>query len=555
MKAHGRKSLICAVLIAVLYVGCSGGGGGDSTSSGSGSGSGTAGNPPATAAPTVDVVTYHNDIARTGTQLHETKLTPANVNSSTFGKINNLPVDGKVDAEPLYLANVTIAGGTRNVLYVATENDSVYAFDADTGAQLWKVSALSNGETPSDALNCFQISPIIGITSTPVIDRGRGPNGAMYLVAMSKDASGNYHQRIHALDLTTGAELFGGPATISASSPGSGPNSSGSTLTFDPKQYAERQSLLLLNGNVYTGWTSHCDIPPYNGWVISYSADTLQQTGVLNLTPNGAGGAIWMSGAGMASDGQSIYFLDGNGTFDTTLDANGFPVNGNFGNAFIKLGAANPPKVMDYFVMSNTLTESQADEDLGSGGALVLPDLTDASGAVRHLALGAGKDAIIYVVNRDSMGKFNPSANNLFQQISGQLTGPEFGMPAYFNNTVYFGSVGDSIKAFGVSGTGLTATPTSRTPTSFSMPGATPSISANGNANGIVWALENGDIAVLHAYDATNLAVELYNSNQAAGARDQFGAGNKFITPMIANGKVYVGTQNSVAVFGLLGGG
>ncbi|MEM5383940.1 pyrrolo-quinoline quinone [Paraburkholderia phymatum] len=562
MKAHGRNSLICAVLIAVLYVGCSGGGGGDSnnasTGGGSGSspgsGSGTAGNPPATAAPTVDVVTYHNDIARTGQQLHETRLTPANVNASTFGKINNYPVDGKVDAEPLYLANVSIAGGTHNVLYVATENDSVYAFDADTGAQLWKVSALGNGETPSDSLGCFQISPIIGITSTPVIDRARGPHGAIYLVAMSKDASGNYHQRIHALDLTTGAELFGGPTAISASVPGGGPNSSGGTLTFDPRQYAERQSLLLLNGNVYTGWTSHCDIAPYNGWVIAYNADTLQQTGVLNLTPNGTGGAIWMSGAGMASDGQSIYFLDANGTFDTTLDANGFPVNGNFGNAFIKLDAALPPKVVDYFVMSDTLTESQADEDLGSGGALVLPDLTDASGVVRHLALGAGKDAIIYVVNRDSMGKFNPNANNLFQQISGQLTGPEFGMPAYFNNTVYFGSIGDSIKAFGVSAAGLTTTPTSRTPTSFFTPGATPSISANGNASGIVWALENGDIAVLHAYDATNLAVELYNSNQAASARDQFGAGNKFITPMIANGKVYVGTQNSVAVFGLLGG-
>jgi hypothetical protein len=571
MKAHGRKSLICAVLIAVLYVGCSGGSGGDSNnaSAGSGSGSspgsgsgsspgsgsGSAGNPPATAAPTVDVVTYHNDIARTGQQLHETKLTPANVNSSTFGKINNYPVDGKVDAEPLYLSNVSIAGGTHNVLYVATENDSVYAFDADSGAQLWKVSALGNGETPSDSLNCFQISPIIGITSTPVIDRARGPHGAIYLVAMSKDASGNYHQRIHALDLTTGAELFGGPTTIGASVPGGGPNSSGGTLTFDPKQYAERQSLLLLNGNVYTGWTSHCDIAPYNGWVISYSADTLQQTGVLNVTPNGTGGAIWMSGAGMASDGQSIYFLDANGTFDTTLDANGFPANGDFGNAFIKLGVANGPKVTDYFVMANTATESQADEDLGSGGALVLPDLTDASGVVHHFALGAGKDAIIYVVNRDSMGKFNPSANNLFQQISGQLTGPEFGMPAYFNNTVYFGSIGDSIKAFGVSGAGLTTTPTSRTPTSFGTPGATPSISANGNASGIVWALENGDIAVLHAYDATNLAVELYNSNQAASARDQFGAGNKFITPMIANGKVYVGTPNSVAVFGLLGGG
>ncbi|SEI15227.1 PQQ-binding-like beta-propeller repeat protein [Paraburkholderia hospita] len=572
MKARGRKSLICAALITALYVGCSGGGGGDSnspsTAGGSGSGSGAgpgsgsgSGSPPgspgsagATMAQSVDVATYHNDIARTGQQLVEKTLTPANVNTLSFGKIGFYGADGKVDAEPLYLSSVSIAGGTHNVLYVATENDSVYAFDADTGVQLWKVSTLRSGETPSDTLGCFQISPQIGITSTPVIDRTRGPHGVIYVVAMSKDGSGNYFQRIHALDMTTGAELFGGPTTINASYPGNGPNSSGGTLVFNPKQYAERQSLLLLNGNVYTAWTSHCDVAPYNGWVIAYSADTLAQTGVLNVTPNGTGGAIWMSGAGMASDGQSVYFLDANGTFDTTLDASGSPVNGDYGNAFIKLGTSNGLNVTDYFVMANTATESQADEDLGSGGALVLPDLTDASGAVHHLALGAGKDAIIYVVNRDSMGKFNSSVNNLFQQVNGQLVGPEFGMPAYFNGSVYFGSIGDSIKAFGVSGAGLTTAPTSKTPTSYGTPGATPSISANGSANGVVWAVENGDIAVLHAYNAANLATELYNSNQAANARDQFGQGNKFITPMIANGKVYVGTTNGVAVFGLLGG-
>jgi hypothetical protein len=508
------------------------------------------------AAQSVDVVTYHNDIARTGQQLFETRLTPSNVNSASFGKLGTYGVDGKVDAEPLYLSGMSIAGGTHNVLYGATENDSVYAFDADSGAQLWKVSTLGNGETASDAVGgCFQISPQIGITATPVIERSRGPHGAIYVVAMSKDGSGNYFQRIHALDITTGAELFNGPTTINATFPGNGPNSSGGKLIFDPKQYAERQSLLLVNGVVYTAWTSHCDIAPYNGWVIAYSADTLVQTSVLNVTPNGTGGAIWMSGAGMASDGQSIYFLDANGTFDTTLDANGNPVNGDYGNAFIKLGAANGLAVSDYFVMANTATESQADEDLGSGGALVLPDITDAGGTVHHFALGAGKDAIIYVVNRDSMGKFNPNSNNLFQQVSGQLVGPEFGMPAYFNNTVYFGSIGDNLKAFGASASGLTATPTSKTPTSFGSPGATPSISANGNMNGIVWAVENGNIAVLHAYSAANLATELYNSNQAAGARDQFGQGNKFITPMIANGKVFVGTTNGVAVFGLLGGG
>ncbi len=462
-------------------------------------------------------------------------------------------MDGKVDAEPLFLSAVPMGGGTRNVVYVATEHASVYAFDADSGAQLWHVSTLGTNETPSDDLGCLQITPEIGITSTPVIDRSRGPHGAIYVVGMSKDASGGYHQRVHALDVTSGAELFGGPTEVAASYPGNGPNSAGGVVRFDPKQYAERQSLLELNGTLYTGWTSHCDHDPYNGWVIAYSADSLKQTSVLNLTPNGTEGSIWMSGAGMASDGQSIYFLDANGTFDTTLDSNGFPSAGDFGNAFLKLSTANRLAVADYFNAFDTLTESQADEDLGSGGALVLPDFTDASGVVHHLAVGAGKNSVIYVVDRDSMGKFNPGGNNVYQQVSGQLVGPEFAMPAYFGNTVYFGAVGDNIKAFSVSNARLSTTPTSQSPEVFFMPGATPSISANGTTNAIVWAAQNGDTAGLFAYDAANLAHELYNSNQA-GTRDQFGAGNKFITPMIANGKVYVGTTNGVAVFGLLSG-
>ncbi|MGA7815543.1 pyrrolo-quinoline quinone, partial [Caballeronia sp.] len=429
----------------------------------------------------------------------------------------------------------------------------IYAFDADTGTILWKTTTLATGETPSDDIGCFQISPTIGVTATPVIDRSRGPNGAIYVVGMSKDAAGAYHQRIHALDITTGAELFGGPTQIAASYPGNGANSSGGNVIFDPKQYAERQSLLLLNGTIYTGWTSHCDVQPYTGWMIAYSADTLKQSSVLNLTPNGSGGAIWMSGAGMASDGTSIFLLDANGSFDATVNAAGVQVSGDYGNAFLKLGTTTGLTVADYFEASNTIQESAADEDLGSGGALVLPDLTDASGAVHHLALGAGKDSIIYVVNRDSMGKYNPVADAIYQELVGQIAGPVFSMPAYFNNTVYFGAIGDAIKAFSISGARLSAAPASQTPTRFGTPGATPSVSANGTSNGIVWAAENGTIAVLHAYNAANLANELYNSNQA-GSRDQFGPGNKFITPMIANGKVYVGTSTGVAVFGLLGG-
>jgi hypothetical protein len=531
-----------------------GSGSGTGSSSGTGSGAGTgAGTGTVTTPPAhpTDVATYHNDIGRTGQYLVETVLTPANVNMSSFGKLAVYNVDGAVDAEPLYLAGVTIAGGVHNVLIVATENASVYALDADTGATLWKKTTLGTGETPSDDHSCPQITPKIGITATPVIDRSRGPNGAIYVVGMSKDGSGGYHQRVHALDVTTGAELFGGPTEITASYPGTGANSSNGRVVFDPGQYAERQSLLLLNGVIYTGWTSHCDIQPYTGWVIAYSADTLKQTSVLNLTPNGNGGAIWMSGAGMASDGTFIYFLDANGTFDPTLNASDQPLHGDYGNGFLKLGAAPTLSVADYFQPSNTVQQSAADEDLGSGGALVLPDLTDINGNVRHLAVGAGKNSIIYVVNRDSMGKFDSAADHIYQEIAGQISGPEFGMPAYFNNTVYFGSIGDHIKAFKINNALLGTAPSSQTTNSFGSPGATPSVSANGTANGIVWASENGVIAVLHAYDATNLAKELYNSNQA-GARDQFGQGNKFITPMIANGKVYVGTSSSVTVFGLL---
>jgi outer membrane protein assembly factor BamB len=530
-----------------------GSGAGSSGATGSGSGSAGMSSDGTAMAITHDVLTYHNDIGRTGQNLNETILTPANVNATTFGKVGFFAADGKVDAQPLFVESLAIAGGTHNVLYVVTEHDSVYALDADSGTQLWQVSTLGKNETPSDDLGCGQITKEIGITSTPVIDRSRGAHGTIYLVAMSKDASGGYHQRVHALDLASGAELLNGPTEVAATYPGNGANSSNGHVVFAPAAYAERAGLLLLGGVIYTTWTSHCDLGAYTGWIMAYSADTLQQTSVLNLTPNGSGGAIWMSGAGPASDGTSIYLMGGNGTFDTTLNSNSFPAQGNFGNSFVKLGTTGGLAVADYFAMSNTVQESNADEDLGSGGALVLPDLTDANGVVQHLTLGTGKDDIIYVLNRDSMGKFNAASNNIYQEIQETMHGGEFGMPAYFNGRVYFGSVGDNLKAFTVTNALLSTAPTAQTTMAFAYPGTTPSISANGSANGIVWAAENGTTAALHAFDPANLAVELYNSNQM-GTRDQFGAGNKFITPMIANGKVYVGTTNGVAVFGLLKG-
>ncbi len=499
-----------------------------------------------------DVLTYHNDIGRTGQNLSESILTTSNVASATFGKLGFYSTDGLVDAEPLYASAVAVPGNsTHNLLIVASEHDTVYAFDADSRTTIWSSSLLKAGETTSDARGCDQVSPEIGVTSTPVIDRTRGPNGVIYVVAMSKSGS-TYHQRLHALDLALGTELFGGPVDVQATYPGTGDNSDGTNVIFDPGQYKERAGLLLLNGVVYTGWASHCDIRPYTGWIIGYNASTLAQTSVLNVTPNGNEGAIWMAGAGLAADSSgNIYFLDANGDFDTNINASGFPSNGDYGNAFMKLSTlGNQLAVADYFEMYNQASENGADIDLGSGGAMVLPDLSDGAGHTMHLAVGAGKDGNLYVLNRDSMGKFNPNNNNaVYQELAGTLPGGIWAMPAYFNNTVYYGSVNNPIQAFPINNAKLSAG--ARTANGFGYPGATPSISANGSSNGIVWAVENSNPAVLHAYDAASLS-ELYNSNQAAGGRDQFGNGNKFMTPMIVNGKVFVGTPNGVAVFGLL---
>ena len=497
----------------------------------------------------VNVVTYHYDLLRSGQNLQEEILTPANVNSNQFGKIGFLSVDGMVDAAPLYVSQLTVANQSHNVVFVVTEHDSVYAFDADTFDQLWHVSVLGSDETPSDDRNCGQVSPEIGITSTPVIQY-EANNGIMYLVAMSKDHHGKYFQRLHALDIGRGFEMPGSPATIEARFP----NLRGETV-FDPKQYKERASLLLVDGVVYTSWASHCDIGDYTGWLIGYNASTLQQTNVLNLTPNGSDGAIWMSGAGPAADsGGNIYLLDANGTFDTALNSKRFPVSGDFGNAFLKLSVSGGNlRVADYFNMHDTSAESLRDEDLGSGGALVLPDLKDASGHTWRLAVGAGKDHRVYVVNRDSMGKFSTATDNsVYQHIDDALKGGVFGMPAYFKNMVYFGAVDDSLKAFSIVNARLLPRPISKTLTTFAYPGTTPSVSADDDLNGIVWAVEarGSESGVLHAYDAGDLSHELYNSNQA-GARDAF-SDNKYITPVVANGEVFVGTLTGVAVFGLL---
>jgi len=498
-----------------------------------------------------DVTTYKNDLSRSGQNLSESALTPTTVTSSNFGLLRMLPVDGRVDAQPLYLSQLSAAGGSFNAVFVATEHDSVYAFDSDSGAVLWHVSLLAAGESPSNDHGCNQVSPEIGVTSTPVIDRAAGAHGTIYVVAMSVDAQSNYHQRLHALDVATGAELLNGPTEITATYSAAGAAAS----TFDPRYYEERAALLLSGGTVYTSWTSHCDAPPYGGWIIAFAQSTLARNGALNVAANSSSGpSIWMSGGGPAMDSSgNIHLLTANGAFEATMDANGFPNKQDFGNSFLKISNVGAGlKVLDYFTMSNEVAESSADQDLGSGGEMLLPDLMDSANTVRHLAVGAGKDGNIYVVDRDSLGKFNAGTNRNYQTLSGVLPGGIWSTPAYFNGTVYYGDVSGTLKAFAISTAKLGATPQSQSATQFAYPGTAPGVSANGTSGGIVWAHENTNPAVLHAYDATNLAREIYNSNQAAGNRDQFGAGNKYITPTVADGKVFVGTTNAVAVFGLL---
>ncbi|HXS98725.1 MAG TPA: hypothetical protein VN736_29215 [Candidatus Limnocylindrales bacterium] len=497
-----------------------------------------------------DILTWHNDNARTGANLNERILNPGNVKETRFGLVAVLAVDGKVDAQPLYVSAVNIPGdGIHNILYVATEHGSLYAFDADTFAKLRQVSLLPPGEVPSDDHGCEQVTPEIGITATPAIDRSVGPAGTIYAIAQSRDGSRKYHHRLHALDLATLSEQFGGPVEIAAAYPGKGAEN-----TFDSSVHTARPGLLIANGVVYTTWGSHCDGGAYAGWVLSYDEKTLAQRGVLNLAPNGNDGGIWASGAGPAADANgNVYLLTGNGTFDVALTASGFPSKGDFGNAFVKVSTADSGSlaVADYFTMVNTVSESNGDVDLGSGGLMLTPPLDNGSGQMVSLTIGAGKDRNIYVLDQANMGKFNPGMDAIYQLLPNALPSGAWSSPAWFNGQMYYGGVGDSLRAFAFRGGAFSAA--ARSATTFPYPGATPAISANGAKDGIVWAVENSGTAVLHAYLASNVATELYNSDQAPGGRDHFGVGNKFIVPAIANGKVFVGTTNSVGVFGLLG--
>jgi hypothetical protein len=394
-----------------------------------------------------------------------------------------------------------------------------------------------------NVFNCNQIIPEIGITGTPVIDPD---SGTLYVVAMTMEVAGsatNYAHRLHALDISTGAERPGSPVLIQASVPGTGDK--GSTVTFIPRNYKSRPGLLLLNGVVYTSWSSHCDAGVYHGWLMGYDAQSLQQVSVYNNTPNGSQGSFWASGAAPAVDDDGNIYLDaGNGTFDA--DTGGL----DLGESFIKLSPSGGLSVIDYFTPFNQLDLNKRDVDTGSSGTLLLPE-SAGSAAHPHLLTSAGKEGRIYLLDRDNLGQFQEGSDSQIVQSLPGAVGGLFSIPAYFNGSVYFSGAGDNLKAFSIANATLSSAPTSLSATKFGGLGAVPSVSANGESNGIVWVLESSGSGTLRAYDATNLAVELYDSGQNR-VRDALGSYVKFSTPTIADGKVFAGTQNSLAVFGLL---
>ena len=510
------------------------------------------------------VTSYHYDNSRTGQNTHETILTPANVRSSQFGKLFSQPVDGFVYAQPLYVPKLTIPGkGIHNVVFVTTEKDSVYAFDADsnTGANaqpLWHADLIAPSHGAAGAapvnmiaeLHCDAIVPAVGSTSTPVIDL---TGGTMYVESFSKER-GRFVHRLHALDLTRGSEKFRGPVVIAATIAGRGLGSTNGKLTFDPLHELNRPGLLLEDGVVYLAYSSHCDRPPAHGWLFAYDAATLAQKNAFVTTPNGFHGGIWMSGAAPAVDASGNMFLTtGNGSFEPSQN----PVT-EWSNALLKL-AFNHGKidVVDYFIPFNYVRLNRHDQDMSSGGVLLLPDQ---GGRHPHLLIVAGKEGTIYLMDRDQLTAANQhlckdcaSDSQIVQELPHVLESM-FGAPVYWNSTVYFCGGNDHIKAFALHNGMLNAAPASTSPETYPYPGANMSVSANGSANGILWVIEtdayesNGP-AVLRAYDAADLSHLLYASNRKLG--DSPGGAVKFSVPVVVNGRVYVGAAGQVSVYGL----
>jgi PQQ enzyme repeat len=509
----------------------------------------------------VAVATYHNDNYRSGTNAQESFLTPSNVNAQSFGKRLTLPVRGYVYAQPLYVPGVVISGTAHDVVYVATEHDQVYAFDANSGQQLWQVNFLAASNalsviTPvsSNDVNCNDLVPEIGITGTPAIDLSAK---RLYVVAKTKvydvrSHTTTFYQTLHVLDIRTGFETFP-PLRIRATYPGTGTGSVNGVLTFDPLVESQRPGLMIQNGAVFIVFASHCDLGTYHGWIMAFAENTLLPSGVIVDTPNGYEGGYWGGGSGLAADSTgSIYGGSGNGYFD--VDQGGI----DYGDSILRLawsGAGKTFTVADYFTPWDQLSLDHGDVDLGSGGVVLLPDQPGTK--YPHLLVQVGKEGTIDLVNRDNMGHFHSGNDSQIVQTIPYAIGGIWGSPAFWNNNAYFGGIYDYLKAFSFDPDAqlFSVSYTSRSLESSGYPGPTPSVSANGNTNGIVWIIESdtwgGGAAVLRAYDATDLGIELYNSEQNSG-RDRAGLALKFTVPTVADGHVFVGAENEVDVYGLL---
>ena len=516
------------------------------------------------------VFTYHNDNSRSGQNLKESILTPTNVNSQTFGKLFALPVDGYVYAQPLYISNVSIKGQTRNVLFVATEGNSVYAFDADKpGDPLWRVSFIDpsrgittvpyqdtatppgyTGPGPVIPGGCADLTPQIGITGTPVIDP---VTGTLYVVAKTREASGsnvNYEFRIHALDVATGSSKSGSGKAIAVSVPGTTEPNDNNRVVFQSLRQNQRAALLLSNNILTIAFSSHCVIRPYQGWVLSYDAINLNLVSAFNVVPNdpkGKGG-IWHSGGGPAADASgNVYVMTGDGPFDVNVGGD------SYSDSVLKLqnGSLKP---VDYFTPFNQTELENANADISAGGPLLLPNQ---SVGAQRIMFSMGKQGIAYLLNRDDMGKFQPGSDSqILQSFRWGTCGTGnclvFGTPAYFNNNIYMAAVEDFLRAYSFVDGQLY--PSSQSTNKFPWPGASPVVSANGTSNGIVWAIQtngSGAPAILHAYSADFVSTRLYSSDENS-ARDNPGPAVKFSVPTVANGKVYVGSTSQVSVYGLL---
>lgn len=519
------------------------------------------------------ILTYHDDLSRDGSNSQEYALTPSDVNSSEFGKLFSCTVDGAVYAQPLWVANLKVNGAVRNVVLVATEHDSLYAFDADHNPceTLWQVSLIdsSHGGTGGEVTvpagtsgflvgnGDGDLAPEAGVTGTPVIDAA---SGIIYVVSKSMNGAGtSFYQRLHAIDITTGAEKAGSPVTIEASFPGTGDG--GSAVAFDPRMENQRAGLALVGGVVYIGWGSHEDTNPWYGWMVGYAYDGtgFSQVGVLNAAPNNRRGGIWMSGAAPAADGEGrLYVVTGNAGFDANSAS---APNDDYGDSLLELS----PKlaVLQYFTPSDEQSDVLYNDDFGAGGAAVLVDLPSGS-PVQHLVISGGKDGNLYVLDREALGGYGDGHS--WQEVSigtegarsnsGPPPGVIWGVGAVWNNYFYLAGAGEPLVAYRLdpSTAKLSLAATAGDPSGgFGFPGSTPTVSASGNTNGVVWALDNTQYcingalgcgpAVLHAYDASNVAHELWNSSRSSA--DWAGNAVKFTVPTVANGKIYVGTRGN----------